>query len=184
MRFAYDVKYDQIAGGPKWMASGSYDLRAKAAGPAEGPELRLMLQTLLADRFKLAIHRETKTVQGYALVAARSGHKIKPVDGAGPPSMKSYRGVIAAKATPLARLARNLTITLRTPVVDATGVPGAFDFKLEWTPGVISSEEPVSAEIGPSLFTAMQDQLGLKLEARKAPLETIVVDRAEKLVVD
>jgi uncharacterized protein (TIGR03435 family) len=175
--FAYEVNYNQVAGGPKWMNSDAYDIRAKAAGPAKDAELRLMLQSLLAERFHLATHRESKTVQGYFLVVARNGLKIKPVDGAGHPSMQSHRGVIAVQATPLARLARNLAFTLRTPVVDATGVPGVFDFKLEWTPNSIS---PADADTGPSIFTALQRQLGLKLEPRKVPLDIIVVDRAEK----
>jgi uncharacterized protein (TIGR03435 family) len=182
--FAYGVNRDQVAGVPKWGDSDLYDIRAKAAGPAEGPELRLMLQTLLAERFKLAVHRETRTVQGYALVAARNGLKIKPVDGGGRPSMQSRGGVVTAKATPLAALARSLSFALRTPVVDATEATGVFDFKLEWTPDDISSAAPESPEIGPSLFTALQEQLGLRLEPRKLPLEIVAVDHAEKPAVD
>lgn len=86
-----------------------------------------MLQTLLAGRFKLAVHRETKTVQACALVAAKSGLKIQPAVAGGSPSMQSRRGVVTAKATPLAALARNLSFALRTTVVALTGAPGVFD---------------------------------------------------------
>jgi uncharacterized protein (TIGR03435 family) len=133
-----------------------------------------MLQTLLADRFQLVIHHEQKVAPAYALVLAKSGLKIKPVEGATGSSSRSGRGVITAKGLTMAKLADRLSRNLRAPVADLTETPGAFDFKLEW------SIEGDKDDLQSSLFAALQSQLGLKLEARKLPIDMIVVDKAEK----
>jgi uncharacterized protein (TIGR03435 family) len=173
---AYGVKDFQISGGPKWMDSDRYDINAKAAGPANYPELKLMLQTLLAERFKLVFHRESKPSTGYALVVARKGLKIQPVEGAVGSSMNNHNSNLTAKGVSMQRLADWLARLVSAPVSDATQVSGVFDFKLGWTP----DEKSAAAPDGPSLFTALEEQLGVKLEPHKTTIEIIVVDTAEK----
>ena len=162
------------------MDSDRYNINAKAAGPAKDPELMLMLQTLLAERFKAEVHRQSKSTSGYALVVAKSGLKIKPAEDNGNDSTSSHGGSLTAKGVSMARLSDWLARRLNAPVVDATGVSGVFNFKLEWTPEEATPGTPSS--VGPdfSLLAAMQEQLGVKLEARKVSMELIVVDRAEK----
>jgi uncharacterized protein (TIGR03435 family) len=181
IRVAYGVKEYQVIGGPKWMDSDRYNINAKAAGPAKDPELMLMLQTLLTERFKLEVHRQSKSTSGYALVVAKSGLKIKPVADHGNDSTSSHGGSLAAKGVSMARLSEWLARRLSVPVVNATGVSGVFDFKLEWTPEETSPGTPSSAGPDFSLVAALQEQLGVKLEARKVSMEMIVVDRAEKV---
>jgi uncharacterized protein (TIGR03435 family) len=170
---AYQVKDFQVSSGPKWLDEDRFEINAKAEGPANDPQLLAMLQTLLADRFQLAIHHEQKIAPAYALVVAKSGLKIKPVEAAGS-SSKGGRGVLTAKGLTMAKLADRLSRNLDAPVTDLTGAPGAFDFKLEW------SIEGDKDEVQSALFTALQSQLGLKLESRKVPIDMIVVDKAEK----
>jgi uncharacterized protein (TIGR03435 family) len=171
---AYQVKDYQVAGGPKWLDEDRFEINAKAEGAANDPQLLAMLQTLLADRFQLVIHHEQKVAPAYALVLAKSGLKIKPVEGATGSSSRSSRGVITAKGLTMAKLADRLSRNLGAPVADLTETPGAFDFKLEW------SIEGDKDDVQSSLFAALQSQLGLKLESRKLPIDMIVVDKAEK----
>lgn len=177
IRTAYQAKDYQISGGPKWLNHDRYDINAKADSPAKPPQLFLMLQALLAERFKLVVHRESRDFQGYALVIAKSGLKLKAVGSDTDRSINSRPGVITAKATSLTLLSQWLARILNAPVQDSTGISDVFDFKLEWTP----DGAPQAGEApGPSIFAALQDQLGLKLEPHKTPLEMIVVDSAER----
>jgi uncharacterized protein (TIGR03435 family) len=171
---AYDVKDFQVSGGPKWMDDDRYDVNAKAEGAATGKQLDAMLQTLLADRFQLAIHREQKVGPAYALVLVKSGLKIKPVEGNPGTNSKGGKGQLTVTGMPMPEFADLLARELKTPVVDFTATPGAFDFKLEW------SLEGDANDAQSALFAALQSQLGLKLESRKLPVDLIVVDRAEK----
>lgn len=190
---AYGVDSKQIVGGDSLRFSGeTYDIEAKAddhdprfeaaeaAGPAAHEALRnSMLQTLLADRFKLAVRRETKEASGYALVVAKGGLKLKePTEvrsGDGSISVTG-RGQLKGQKAPLSMLATQLTRLLGRSVVDETGLEGEFDFNLEWTP----EDTPADLAQAPSLFTALQEQLGLRLEARKEQTEMLVVDHVEK----
>ncbi len=182
---AYQVKDRQLSGGPKWLDSDRFDIEARAAGPARDPQLLAMLQTLLAERFQVALHHESRVFPTYALVVAKGGLKIRPVEGGGGSSTKSGRGRIATQRISMARLADALSRLLDNPVVDMTGVTGVFDFTLEWAadsmrpPSEPGADVP-GAALGPSLFTVLQDQLGLKLEARKLPADVLIIDRAEK----
>jgi uncharacterized protein (TIGR03435 family) len=188
IRLAYDVKVAQLSGGPKWVDSDRFDIEAKAARPVGDPQLMVMLQTLLKERFKLDVHRETKMFPGYAITVLKSGLKIREVEPeAGHVNLR--RGSMAAQGTSMTKLAQTLSDLLGVPVLDATGVAGVFDFRMDWTPETnrpgLSTEDPEPSALpempaGPSLFAAIQEQLGLKLEARKAPLEALVIDRAEK----
>jgi uncharacterized protein (TIGR03435 family) len=171
---AYQVKDFQVSGGPKWMDGDRFDINAKAEGAADGVQLRNMLQTLLADRFQLVFHREQKIGPAYALVLVKSGLKIKPVEGATGSNSNGGKGKLTVTGMTMPKLADLLTRELKTPVVDLTEAPGAYDFKLEW------SIEGDANDVQSALFAALQQQLGLKLESRKLPVDLIVVDRAEK----
>jgi uncharacterized protein (TIGR03435 family) len=185
---AYDIQAFQLEGGPSWIANERYDIEAKvAAGQVKGahdPErivqMRTGLQALLADRFQLAIHRETKVMPAYVLVAAKSGFKLKetPDNGRGTNVGTNGSGKLTAQQISMQSLASNLSWLLNSPVVDMTGIKGVFDLKLEWAPD--EGAAPAEPALGPSIFTALQEQLGLRLEKQKAPVEMIVIDRIEK----
>jgi uncharacterized protein (TIGR03435 family) len=180
---AYGVRYDQITGGPAWSKSDHYDLSAKAEGeaPLTAAESRQMLQGLLAERFQLVVRRETREVPVYALVVAKGGSKMRETsaDEEGDNFTRTNGGVMHMVATrgTMERLARQLSGTSGRPVVDRTGLKGYYAYKLEWTPANRPSEP--DAEV-PSLFTAIQEQLGLRLENAKGPWEMLVIERAEK----
>jgi uncharacterized protein (TIGR03435 family) len=170
IRGAYDIPEAQVFGGPKWVDEERYDIDAKAAGPAGNGEMMVMLQQLLAERFKLVIHRETRPLAGYALVVGKKGLTAKASEpGAGPRS-NSNRHSIDATACSMACLAMKLSEVLHVPVTDSTGLEGKFDFKLEWTPDDLQT----------AVLPALEEQLGLKLEGRKIPTQVIVIDSAEK----
>jgi uncharacterized protein (TIGR03435 family) len=177
---AYSVREYQVLGGPKWLDTDRYDINAKANKPAEEPELMLMLQTLLAERFKLLVHRESKPLPGYALVVARKGLKIKPVEGATGSSTKSANRILTAKGISMAHLADWLARQLGMPVLDDTHVSGVFDFTLQWSREDSSGVAPAGAP--PLLPDALEEQLGVRLDPRKLRQDVIVVDSAEKAV--
>jgi len=191
VRIAYGVKVAQIAGGAKWMETDRFDIEAKVVRPAGENELLAMLQTLLKNRFKLELRRETKMFPGYALLVMKSGlrmHEVEP--GAG--HVNTNRGALTGERTSMANLATALSEVLNTPVLDMTNVAGVFDFSLRWTPDLARPRPPLSSEDsgepsvlpdmpeGPSLFAAVQEQLGMRLESRKAPLDVLVIERAER----
>jgi uncharacterized protein (TIGR03435 family) len=167
---AYDIPEAQIFGGPRWVDEERYDIDAKAPGPAGDHEMMTMLQSLLAERFKLAIHRETRPLPGYALVAGKNGLTAKRSKPGTLSVTSSSRRSIDAAGCSMERLAAKLAGILHAPVADLTGIAGDFDFKLEWTPD----------ELQTGVFAALEEQLGLKLEGRKVPVETIVIDSAAK----
>jgi bla regulator protein blaR1 len=187
--FAYNVKDFQVSGGPGWADSESYDIVAKAEGNATRPQLRLMLRTLLTDRFKLALRHETKEAPIYELVAAKGGPKIQE-DTTSPRQRIAMTGVgkLMAQKTLLAVLAEVLGTITGRPVVDNTGLPSTYTFKLEWTPavgerGLPGPPQPDVAPLdsnGPSLFAALQEQLGLRLQSVKGSVESLVIENAEK----
>ncbi len=176
----YAMQDYQIVGGPGWITSAGFDIEAKAgAGSGEWPREQVlqMVQTLLADRFHLALHRETRQLPVYALVVGKTGPKLQPADSnAGRP--KTMFGQIIVQKMSMTGLANILALDLKRPVKDETGLKGDFAFTLEWTPGLGDSDDRPSAR--PSLFTAVQEQLGLKLESAKGPVEVLVIDSAEK----
>jgi len=184
VRGAYGVEEPHILGGPKWLDEARYNIEARAAGPAGDSELATMLQSLLAERFKLAFHRERRALSGYALVLGKSGLKAKPSEPDTPSRTSSRWGIIEAAGCSLAHLALKLSEVLHLPVADFTALPGEFDFKLEWTSDDMRATPPSTAApdavAGPSIFEALQEQLGLKLESRKVPAEVLVIDHAEK----
>jgi uncharacterized protein (TIGR03435 family) len=171
--FAYEIQWYQVAGGPKWLDDDGFTVVARLEGPGGDPELRLAMQPLLADRFQLAVHKEKREMPAYALAVARGGFKLRPVEGGHGSSHNGWRGKGEFQGTSMVKFADFLGARVDRPVVDATGIQGAYDFTLEWT-------KDDGADGAPSIFTALQEQLGLKLEARKEPVEITVIDHAEK----
>jgi uncharacterized protein (TIGR03435 family) len=234
IRNAYQLQDFQITGGPSWLASDHFDINAKvpdeframappAPGSGPGP-LQLMIRALLAERFKLVVHNETKESPIYALILARSDGKLGPglkksvVDcatvfaagrgrgGAMPPppqpgermqcGMRIGPGNLMGGGALMPQFANTLGMFAGRVVVDRTGLEGAYDVDLTWTPDQMPQRPPGAPDgppqingvavdpNGPSLFTAVQEQLGLKLDSQRGPVEMLVIDRAEKPVED
>jgi uncharacterized protein (TIGR03435 family) len=183
LRFAYHLVSDDQMAGPDWIKEREfrYDVVAKGPANATRDQLLEMLQTLLDERFKLAMHREPRAVAHYELEVAKGGLKIHPSKPDAPDELKYLRGHLASQWMPMFRFTMLLSRQLRQAVIDKTGLTGPYDIDLEWTPDEPSGAPP--EVLGPSLFTAIRDQLGLRLEARKSPIEVLVVDRAEKTPV-
>jgi uncharacterized protein (TIGR03435 family) len=176
LMLAYGVQAFQIVEGPKWLDSDRFDVDAKPENPASPDQLKLMLRALLADRFRLVLHTETRELPVYAMVLARNGPKVQEAKD-GVRGMSGGRDHLKGLMQ-MPELAQYLSPTLGRTVLDKTGLAGDFDIKLEWTP-----DESVKAAgdfAGSSIFTAIQEQLGLRLEATKGPVEVLVVDRVEQ----
>jgi uncharacterized protein (TIGR03435 family) len=176
IELAFGIREFQIAGGPGWIGTERYDIIATTGTGRDlgDTELRPLLQGLLADRFALKFHRETKQLTVYSLVVAKGGSKLKPHTGAASSSTTTSSASMSATKATTAMLATRLSTLLGRTVVDNTGLSGEFDYRLEWAP------DKVEAPSGPSIFTALQEQLGLKLNSAKGPVEVIVIDSAEK----
>jgi uncharacterized protein (TIGR03435 family) len=160
-----------------------YDITAKAAIPVHTDELPQMLRTLLAERFQLQFHRETKELPVYALVAAKSGPKFHKAEPDGNTSMQGENGAFVFRGTSMPQFAEDLaTLSQVDPfVLDRTGIPGAFDFNLKFGESNDEMKRVLVTGDGPSIFTLIQEQLGLKLEARKGPVEMLVIDHVERV---
>jgi uncharacterized protein (TIGR03435 family) len=199
VRWAFGVKDFQLAGGPSWFDADRYDIIAKAEGPASREQLMRMLQSLLVDRFQVRFHKETKQMPVFDLVVAKKG-QLGPniathIAGTGTPQLYPILGppghMTGSDAT-MPQLAASLSGTTGDRLVlDRTGLTGSYDFTLVWTPERILFPPGVPPEVlenmpnrppadGPSLSTALQEQLGLKLESGRGPVEIIVIDGAEK----
>jgi uncharacterized protein (TIGR03435 family) len=180
---AYFVGPNQIVGGPPWLDSDRFDINAKADQPIDDDEaLMAMLRTLLAQRCKLAIHHESKPIEAYALEVAKSGPMLeKAVDSPASATTDSGHGRIDARVISMKRFAEVLSRQMDLPVVDQTGLEGEFNLRLKWSP---ESDQPVKPGQLPSIdsrlsvFTAIQ-QLGLRLQARKTPVDVLVIDHVE-----
>ncbi len=185
---AFGVEDYQVSGGPNWLDSYRFNISAKvdeAEPELKGKEgqarVQAMLESLLDERFEFQFHRETKTLPVYNLGAAKTGFKLTAVKDTGGSSTNSNNGRLTAQGVSMAAFAVFLSREMGRPVLDASGISGVFDFKLEWSVQDGAAKAPDANEIaGPSIFTALQEQLGLKLESTKGPVEIIVVDHAEK----
>jgi uncharacterized protein (TIGR03435 family) len=236
IRLAYDVKDYQVTG-PSWLTSERYEVEAKLPASATKEQFALMLQSLLAERFHLTLHHESKEFQGYELVVGKGGSKLKetsaedaaadpnappPPPQSGPPKLDANgfipldragmvmmmrmneKGALAARMTaraqPVAQVVDALSNELKRPVVDKTGLTGKYDFTLGYAPenvpammraggppppppagpnaapGAASSPD----DLEPTLTTAIQQQLGLRLDAKKIQLDILVIDKADK----
>jgi uncharacterized protein (TIGR03435 family) len=182
---AYDAKPYQIFG-PSWLEEAHFDLAAKYPPDTKNEDRVLMMRTLLEDRFKLVVHHETRELQGYVLVVAKGGFKLKPVEGAGGSSTSSSGGrvrTLTVKNTSIPFLAELLARYLGEVVVDKSGIEGAYDFEFKWTPEDLAANS-TDADSAPSLFTAVQETLGLKLQPQKVPVDVIVIDHAERVPIE
>jgi uncharacterized protein (TIGR03435 family) len=178
IRWAYSVRSNQVIG-PAWIDSEHYDVVAKGAADSAEDQLRLMLRALLEERFKLALHRETRELPSYILAVGKNGAKLHTAEGDGPSRFFPGRAGVSAQHVTLDRFAELLANRLDRPVVNATTLTGVYDIDLKWTPdAAAASDDP-----GPSVFTAIQEQLGLRLEAKKTPTDVLVIDRAEKIPI-
>jgi uncharacterized protein (TIGR03435 family) len=182
---AWGLKDYQLSA-PDWMNDEHYDLMATLPAGTPPHEVLLMLQGVLTDRFKLVTHRETKELAVYGLIVDKNGVKLKPADGFGTSVSSSSKGRSMRANVTMKGFAGVLSGFLDRPVVDMTGATGGFHIDLEWAPDDLHPN-PIGNEgksgdavVGPTIFTALHD-IGLKLEARKAPVEILVVDRAEKI---
>jgi uncharacterized protein (TIGR03435 family) len=178
---AYGVGPNQILGGPDWLESDRFDIKAKAEQPVGDDILMAMLQTLLAERFKLSIHREAKPQKAYVLEVTNKAPKLEKGKGRGA-STNNGRGHIVATNATMDRFAQILSRQMDRPVVNHTGLEGAFDVTLQWSVESGGPAKPAEGAVieGPSIFTAIQEQLGLRLRVRKVPVEVIVIDHVEK----
>jgi uncharacterized protein (TIGR03435 family) len=171
IREAFNVRSYQISGGPGWLESDRFDLEAKAMGNASEDQLRHMLQRLLAERFKLAMHRDAKEMQVSVITVAKSGfklHELKPGE-LGPvrtPPKERVAGMIFRTGS-ISDLADLLSGPMRRPVLDRTGLKGNYVVDIAWG-------------AGEDVFTAFQDQLGLEFESQKAQTEILIIDHIEK----
>ncbi len=174
---AYDVRSFSFSG-PDWLNTVHFDITAKLPSRVTVAERRQMMQALLAERFGLVAHHETKMLQGYALVTAKNGPKIQPVKDDGGHTQNSSRGKVVAERMNMAGLADTISRQLRQPVHEMTQLKGVYSFTLTYSPDM--GEDKASGETGPSIYTALQEQLGLRLESRKIPVDTVVVDHVER----
>jgi uncharacterized protein (TIGR03435 family) len=185
---AYDLRNHQISGGPNWLNSATFDIEAKAGSDVPIPQMRLRLQSLLAERFKLAVHHETREEQVYRLLVDKGGSKLKEATvipkGQG---IRGGKGQIMGIAADMKILGYMLSQKLGRSVIDETGLTGVYDFTLTWPPplgvrggteGPEALPQPDTAE--PSIFTALQEDLGLKLQSAKGPVDILVIDHVEK----
>jgi uncharacterized protein (TIGR03435 family) len=168
--------------GPAWLDSDRYDIIAKTADTTPRAQLLLMLRSLLADRFNLKVHRERRPFRVYALVVARGGPKMKAASGVRS-NFTFGTGHVAASELSMAEFADRMggpVFRLGIPVIDSTGIPGTFDFTLDWS----SDDAGIEANGKPSLFTAIEEQLGLKLRPAKTVIDVWIVDHAERVPVE
>ncbi len=179
---------DQISGLPGWARTDRYDIQAKMDEQAtadwknltrqeQGQQQQLMIQALLADRCQLKVHRETKQLTIYDLVIAKGGLKMKEAKAATDSRYMFGPGHFNAQSVAIESLVFSLSGQVGRVIVDKTGLGDKkFEFDLKWTPG----EQQGTADAGPSIFAALEEQLGLKLVTSHGPVETVVVDRMEK----
>jgi uncharacterized protein (TIGR03435 family) len=174
---AYNVREYQVSG-PDWLKSVKVDIKAKLPADLPRTEMTGALQSLLAERFHMTVHRETRELPLYALTVAKGGAKIKPAaDAKGTARIYQLRGLYKARNESIANFSQMLSRTMDRVVTDMTGLTGTFDFVLDYSPLDPRFSDPAGAR---SIFSALQEQLGLKLESRKGPVEVLVIDRMEK----
>jgi uncharacterized protein (TIGR03435 family) len=207
---AYDVKPHQITG-PDWLSVERYDILAKVPPGSTKQQVNLMLQNVLAERFHVVLHHQTKDLQGYELRLAKNGPKLKAsaetatgsakpdeqpktdangfprLDATGLAMMEGVKGravisYLTAKGQPISALVDQLSKEFRLPILDKTGLNGKFDFTLEFAPQAPGALAPDSTGEGAAnLLTAVEQQLGLKLYPRKIPVDVLIIDRADKV---
>ena len=179
---AYSVKDYQVSG-PNSLKADRYEIVARTAAPADDAQIKSMLQALLADRFKLVVHHESRDLSAYTITQGKNGTKLRASQGGRENSLSFQGNKLAFRNYSIAALAKFLSSlpSIDHPVVDATGMEGNFDFEISVDAEGNGPDAVKRAMLEwPSLFTDLDQQLGLKVEARKGPIDTIVVDRIEK----
>lgn len=186
IRWAYGVQDVQVVG-PAWLSEVWFDIFAKSASEVKVADLRKMLQTLLADRFKLEVHRDTREMTALVLTVAKSGHKLEPVDTEGSPSFQTGKLNLTGRGATFSQLCDFVANEIHVPVVDQTGLSGRYNYFLDIEP--YFSEESRKSAVGVSgappdageiIAVAMQKELGIKVESKKVPVAIIAVDQIEK----
>lgn len=182
IEFAYGIppgRGDELAG-PAWLDVEKFDIAATCPPETPRDQVLRMLRTLLAERFGLRTHRENRTVTGYALIAAKRGPSLRPAAKPAEENLTFGEGRLTASGMSMSSLAGRLSgpiFNLARPVVDMTGISGAYDFTLRWTPDGATA----ATDAAPSIFTAIEEQLGLKLEKRELMVDVVVVDHVERV---
>ena len=187
LQYGYNLQEFEIMGGPSWIQSDRFDIEGKFDGEDIPARMIPMLREVLADRFKLKFHRETSDLPIYELIVAKNGSKLR---AAGPetkdkePRFGPSEGRLVASNQTMPALATVLTRSLRRRVLDRTNLKEHFDFVLQWTPDE-NQTPPLRPggppdPNGPSIFTALQEQLGLELKSARGPVEVLVIDHVEK----
>jgi len=189
LMIAYDVQETQIVGGPGWIATEKWDITAKCDDRSSHSfeDTHRMLENLLQDRFALQIHRETEQIPAYILSVAKGGPKFKAREQDGQTNVQITGNSIRVEQGGLARMTQLLSAALGRPVVDRTGLNGLYDLSLQWDDAPIPDGGVLGADVHAasgtdrgSIFSAIQEQLGLRLEPQKCPVEVIVIDRIER----
>lgn len=183
MQWAYDMPAKQILDGPSWLTSTRFDIEAIADTSGQSKSIvsdpkhdlkRRMVQSLLADRFRLKLHQDTRILPAYDLVVAKGGMKLQPTQSNGK-SIGVGNAHFNGQGLSMALIAEELSQISGRIVVDKTNLTGRYDLKLQWTP----DDAPTTENSAPSLFTAIQEQLGLKLEPAKEPVSVLVIDHID-----
>jgi uncharacterized protein (TIGR03435 family) len=184
LKFAYSLTTDAQLAGPDWINQKVVRFEVTGKAPPETPDdqLRLMLQTLLKERFQIALHTEQREITHYELVIGKSSPKLRESTvGPGEASGTARLDGIRSNRMQMNKLAMLLSRMTRMPVLDKTGLTGFYQFDLRYANEVSGDMDHPA---GPSIFTAVQEQLGLKLESKKGPMEVLVIDHAEKVPVE
>lgn len=184
VQWAYHLQTVQISG-PGWLDSNRYDIIAKVSAPAPADRLRRMMQTLLAQRFKLAVHTEMREMPAYVFTVAKGGHKMRPSEGDGEMAVKpnANRMITSFTHVTVAQLGDILSSPLHAVVVDRTGLEGAWDFDLDSSTFTMIQPAGIDDAVN-ILIQVVNEQLGIKVEQKKAPAELLIVDHAEKVPVE
>jgi uncharacterized protein (TIGR03435 family) len=181
IKWAYGVQDSQISG-PEWLQSQHFDIVAKADEPVAEDQLKLMMRTLLAERFSLAFHRQSKEMRAYAMTVAKSGAKLRESAETKPFRENSAVGTVARGMT-MKEFGDFIAGPLQTPVVDMTGLNGRYDFKLDFTAYLPGAETAMKVDYDNStgiIISALKGELGLDMESRKQAVEVLVIDHVEK----
>jgi uncharacterized protein (TIGR03435 family) len=189
LRGAFGVQQDQITGLPPWADSARFDISAKVLEPdlkrlekLTGAQRRAMLQALYTERFGLKWHYETRVLPGYELVIAKGGQKLTAASKEEHTGVSVHNTALEATGVPVSRLADVLSDAIQRPVVDKTGLTGNFNYTLKWSPDDVGSTDrgAKDADAPPVLFTALQEQLGLRLQSGKEPVQVVVIDQVQE----
>jgi uncharacterized protein (TIGR03435 family) len=181
--WAYNLKDYEISG-PDWIKGEErYDIVAKADGPVSAEAIRSMVQALIDERFQMKSHTEKKELSCFVLIPGKGAAKLKETAGDGQPSINGGPTAVTFHNQPVSRFTFMLTRRLDRPVLDMTGLKGTYDFTIDLSGLGFGGNPPPAESTGPSIFSAVQSDLGLKLEARKQPIDILIIDSVQKMPV-